>query len=149
MYLKKKRNKQQQQKKKTSFHIVSALLSKIAPKLPLLVPDIVEDNTYHSFCKIAKHLLALNLQSSILFITKYLIGCRTKANCPHVGRMGEIPSVQIFLRCLNQYLHEFRKKKTHKNIRTARSTSATGDCISCLPALRAEPLPHHCGVEHI
>ena len=40
------------------------------------------------------------------------LGCRFKANCPHVGSglKGDVPSVGVFLRHPSPYLCEFRRK---------------------------------------
>ena len=57
----------------------------------------------------------------------WLIGCRDKANCPHVGpeTMGRMPSVGVILRVPSPFLRNFRRN--HRKLQTARSTSATVD----------------------
>ena len=61
-------------------------------------------------------------------VNKVVLGCRVKANSPHMGSGSAVgvPSLGIFLRDPSPYLCEFRRKpRIAPNM--SRSTSATGD----------------------
>ena len=67
-----------------------------------------------------------------------MLGCRIKANYPHVGPgpTGRVCSVGIFPRGPSQYLLEFRRKTTENSewlSRQARPGIESG--TSCLPVL--------------
>ena len=68
----------------------------------------------------------------------WLVGCRLKANCPLVrpGPIGGVPTVGVFLRDPNSYLPSFGDY--HGKLRTARSTSATGNRTRHLPSISFE-----------
>ena len=77
-----------------------------------------------------------------------LVGCRVKANCPHLGpeSKGRVSSIAVFLRSPRLYLRVCGEKNTENSEQLDRAArSGIENAPSCLPVLKAESLNHRWG----
>ena len=72
------------------------------------------ENTWYFLSHMPAHMvdILIRLMPAVLQVFIRLVGCRLKANCPLVGSepIGDVPSVDVFLRGPSPYLFEFRRK---------------------------------------